>query len=191
MLGKFPQLFCLQRRHVGYTHFGTFEFANSIRPLRRTTLYVSTNPSTPHKAYTAQHNRCILRQACVVALASPSRDSMHDIYGVIRSDPRFAHPRRLWHNSVGIAKTAVTALSRCDGTPRGLLGVLAARKEGPRCSVDAKSDRCCVRHVVGSLGLSSCCSCPASPAVGMTMRTRPTGDPRRARRGGRGLWEPR
>jgi hypothetical protein len=28
-LGKFPQLFCLSRRHVGYTNFGTFEFANS------------------------------------------------------------------------------------------------------------------------------------------------------------------
>ena len=27
----FPTCFCLQRRHVGYTHFGTFEFANSIR----------------------------------------------------------------------------------------------------------------------------------------------------------------
>src|SRR5712691_5000364 len=25
-------LFCLQRRHVGYTNFGTFEFANSIPP---------------------------------------------------------------------------------------------------------------------------------------------------------------
>jgi hypothetical protein len=29
--GKFPQLFCLQRRHVEYTHVGTYEFANSIR----------------------------------------------------------------------------------------------------------------------------------------------------------------
>jgi hypothetical protein len=29
--GKFPQLFCLQRRHVGHINFGTFEFANSIR----------------------------------------------------------------------------------------------------------------------------------------------------------------
>jgi hypothetical protein len=28
--GKFPQLFCLQRRHVGHINFGTFEFANSI-----------------------------------------------------------------------------------------------------------------------------------------------------------------
>ena len=27
---KFPKLFCLPRRHVGHTHFGTFEFANSI-----------------------------------------------------------------------------------------------------------------------------------------------------------------
>ena len=26
----FPKRFCLQRRHVGYTNFGTFEFANSI-----------------------------------------------------------------------------------------------------------------------------------------------------------------
>jgi len=31
-LCKFPQLFCLQRRHVGHTNFGTSEFANSIRP---------------------------------------------------------------------------------------------------------------------------------------------------------------
>src|SRR5438093_1487533 len=30
LLRGFPQLFCLQRRHVGYTNFGTFEFANSI-----------------------------------------------------------------------------------------------------------------------------------------------------------------
>src|SRR5262245_41556193 len=30
-LGKFPRLFCLQRRRVGYTNCGTFEFANSIR----------------------------------------------------------------------------------------------------------------------------------------------------------------
>ena len=29
-LRKFPKLFCLQRRHVGYTNLGTFEFANSI-----------------------------------------------------------------------------------------------------------------------------------------------------------------
>src|SRR5262245_7494868 len=26
----FPKLFCLQTRYVGYTDFGTFEFANSI-----------------------------------------------------------------------------------------------------------------------------------------------------------------
>ena len=30
-MGKFPQLFCLQRRHVGQTNFGTFGFANSIQ----------------------------------------------------------------------------------------------------------------------------------------------------------------
>jgi hypothetical protein len=29
-LGKFPQLFCLPRRHLGHINFGTFEFANSI-----------------------------------------------------------------------------------------------------------------------------------------------------------------
>ena len=29
---KFPQLFCLQRRHVGHTDFGTWGLANSIRP---------------------------------------------------------------------------------------------------------------------------------------------------------------
>jgi hypothetical protein len=34
--GKFPQLCCLQRRHVGHTNFSTFEFANSIRPLNET-----------------------------------------------------------------------------------------------------------------------------------------------------------
>ena len=33
--GNFPQLFCLSRRHVGYVNFGTFEFANSIRPFVR------------------------------------------------------------------------------------------------------------------------------------------------------------
>jgi hypothetical protein len=32
-LGKFSQLFGLPRRHVGYTNFGTWGFANSIRPL--------------------------------------------------------------------------------------------------------------------------------------------------------------
>jgi hypothetical protein len=32
-LGKFPQLFCLPRRHVGHTYFGTWGLANSIRPL--------------------------------------------------------------------------------------------------------------------------------------------------------------
>src|SRR5215813_13227747 len=30
-LGKFAQLFCLQRRHVGHTNFGTWGLANSIR----------------------------------------------------------------------------------------------------------------------------------------------------------------
>jgi hypothetical protein len=39
-LRQFPKLFCLQRRHVGYTHFGTFEFANSIRPIFDTPLHV-------------------------------------------------------------------------------------------------------------------------------------------------------
>jgi len=29
-LGKFPQLFCLQRRHVGHTNFSTWGLANSI-----------------------------------------------------------------------------------------------------------------------------------------------------------------
>ena len=29
-LRKFPKLCCLQSRHVGYTNFGTCEFANSI-----------------------------------------------------------------------------------------------------------------------------------------------------------------
>ena len=32
-LRKFPRLFCFPRRHVGYTNFSTFEFANSIRRL--------------------------------------------------------------------------------------------------------------------------------------------------------------
>jgi len=32
-LEKFSQLFCLQRRHVGHTNFGTWGLANSIRPL--------------------------------------------------------------------------------------------------------------------------------------------------------------
>jgi len=27
---SFPRFFCLPSRHVGHTHFGTFEFANSI-----------------------------------------------------------------------------------------------------------------------------------------------------------------
>ena len=31
-MGKFPQLFCLPSRHGGQTNFGTFGFANSIRP---------------------------------------------------------------------------------------------------------------------------------------------------------------
>jgi hypothetical protein len=31
--GKFPQLFCLQRRYVEHTNFATWGFANSIRPL--------------------------------------------------------------------------------------------------------------------------------------------------------------
>jgi hypothetical protein len=31
-LGTFPQLFCLQKRHVRHTNFGTGGFANSIRP---------------------------------------------------------------------------------------------------------------------------------------------------------------
>ena len=31
--GKFPQLFCLQRRYVEHTNFATWGFANSIRAL--------------------------------------------------------------------------------------------------------------------------------------------------------------
>ena len=38
-LRKFPTLFCLPRRHVGYTYFGTFEFANSIRWFFETTSF--------------------------------------------------------------------------------------------------------------------------------------------------------
>jgi hypothetical protein len=30
-LAYVSHVFCLQSRHVGYTHFSTFEFANSIR----------------------------------------------------------------------------------------------------------------------------------------------------------------
>src|SRR5215813_7066189 len=30
--GKFAQLFCLQRRHVGHTNFGTWGLVNSISP---------------------------------------------------------------------------------------------------------------------------------------------------------------
>jgi IS1 family transposase len=29
-LGKFPQLFCLQRRHLGHPNFGTWGLTNSI-----------------------------------------------------------------------------------------------------------------------------------------------------------------
>src|SRR5215813_11412106 len=35
-LGEVSQLFCLQRRHVGHTTFGTGGFANSIPPLNET-----------------------------------------------------------------------------------------------------------------------------------------------------------
>ena len=34
-MGKFPQLFCLQRRHLGHPNFGTWGLTNSIRPLDR------------------------------------------------------------------------------------------------------------------------------------------------------------
>jgi len=40
-LGKFPQLFCIPRRHVGHTNFGTFEFANSIPPFFETLSPIS------------------------------------------------------------------------------------------------------------------------------------------------------
>jgi hypothetical protein len=33
---SFPKLFCLPRKHVGCTNFGTFEFVNSIRALNET-----------------------------------------------------------------------------------------------------------------------------------------------------------
>jgi hypothetical protein len=33
-LGKSPQLFCLQRRHLGHPNFGTWGLTNSIRPLQ-------------------------------------------------------------------------------------------------------------------------------------------------------------
>jgi hypothetical protein len=39
-LCQFPQRFCLQRRHVGHTQFDTSGFANSIRPIFETSLYV-------------------------------------------------------------------------------------------------------------------------------------------------------
>jgi hypothetical protein len=32
-LGQFPQLFCLQRRHLGHPNFGTWGLTNSIRAL--------------------------------------------------------------------------------------------------------------------------------------------------------------
>ena len=41
-LGKFPQLFCIPRRHVGHTNFGTFEFANSIGTLFATLDFQQT-----------------------------------------------------------------------------------------------------------------------------------------------------
>src|SRR6266567_5438652 len=36
LLGKFSQLFCLQRRHVGHTNFGAGGLANSIRRFSET-----------------------------------------------------------------------------------------------------------------------------------------------------------
>src|SRR5437763_13605855 len=60
-LGKFPKLFCLQRRHVGHTDFGTGGLANSIPPFFETQLlipfrqntsscnrYTSVMPVVPH-----------------------------------------------------------------------------------------------------------------------------------------------
>src|SRR5215831_11182560 len=46
-LGTFPQLFCLPRRHVGYTSFGTFEFANSIGRVFETPSTVSLQDYFP------------------------------------------------------------------------------------------------------------------------------------------------
>jgi len=43
-LGKFPQLFCLQSRHVGHTYFGTWGLANSIRPFFETHPSLTTQP---------------------------------------------------------------------------------------------------------------------------------------------------
>ena len=45
-MGQFPQLFCLPRRHVGYTNFGTWGFANSIRPFATHRARPPAAPST-------------------------------------------------------------------------------------------------------------------------------------------------
>jgi hypothetical protein len=38
-LGKFPQLFCLQSRHVGHSNFGSWGLANSIRAYEQSDAY--------------------------------------------------------------------------------------------------------------------------------------------------------
>ena len=38
-MGKFPQLFCLQRRHLGHPNFGTWGLANSIILVFETPLH--------------------------------------------------------------------------------------------------------------------------------------------------------
>src|SRR5215216_4615338 len=44
-LEKFPQLFCLQSRHVGHTNFGTWRLANSFGTFFEASAYTSHSVS--------------------------------------------------------------------------------------------------------------------------------------------------
>ena len=50
-LGKFTQLFCLQRRYVGYTNFGTGGLANSIPPISNTSVCFSSVSGSGNNSY--------------------------------------------------------------------------------------------------------------------------------------------
>jgi hypothetical protein len=111
-LGKFPQLFCLPRRHVGHTNFGTWGLANSIRGL-------SERGGRTVRSHTALRSNFI-----------EESQTMSYIYRVIRSRAGGSDEKRL-----GLCYAMIRTLEAClqERSPiKPLLGFRekATRSEG-------------------------------------------------------------
>ena len=161
-LEKFTQLFCLQRRHLGYPNFGTWGLANSIRPLFRDT------PSSP--LLEPEHAQKLSPEMHVALVGGL------EVFGqpVARGPPRALPPWRLaaaeWH------KVCVFTLMRVLGERYRLADSYAhtlrdRASEGCRPKLPRWPLRVCT-HSAPSQGCYRCSATTLATTPEITIRVR-------------------